>query len=46
MLTDMYNRNTRKLAYFEFNQEEKSADKISENLWKKMKLISDYSGNS
>lgn len=42
----MFNRKTRKLAYFEFNKEEKTADKISESLWKKMKLISDKNWES
>ncbi|XP_060843535.1 uncharacterized protein LOC132923509 isoform X2 [Rhopalosiphum padi] len=36
-----YNRITKKLAYFEFNTDEKTDNEISECLWNKIKLVSD-----
>jgi len=41
MLIDTYNRITKKLAYFEFNTDEKTDDEISICLWNKIKLVSD-----
>ncbi|XP_025206568.1 uncharacterized protein LOC112602612 [Melanaphis sacchari] len=36
-----YNRITKKLAYFEFNTDEKTDNEISQCLWNKIKLVSD-----
>lgn len=36
-----YNRITKKLAYFEFNTDEKTDNEISVCLWNKIKLVSD-----
>ncbi|XP_050422727.1 uncharacterized protein LOC126834673 [Adelges cooleyi] len=42
----MYNKATMKLTYFEFNTEEKSADKITRYLWDKMLLVSEQNWKS
>ncbi|NP_001232993.1 uncharacterized protein LOC100163924 [Acyrthosiphon pisum] len=36
-----FNRITKKLAYFEFNTDEKTDNEIAECLWNKIKLVSD-----
>ncbi|XP_022177150.1 uncharacterized protein LOC111038386 [Myzus persicae] len=36
-----FNRTTKKLAYFEFNTDEKTDSEIAANLWNKIKLVSD-----
>lgn len=41
MSTDTFNRTTKKLAYFEFNTDEKTDSEIAANLWNKIKLVSD-----
>jgi len=41
MLTDTFNRIMKKLAYFEFNTDEKTDSEIAECLWNKIKLVSD-----
>jgi len=41
MSTDTFNRITNKLAYFEFNTDEKTDNEIAGYLWNKIKLVSD-----
>jgi len=41
MSTDTFNRTTKKLAYFEFNTDEKTDNEIAVCLWNKIKLFSD-----
>lgn len=41
MSTDTFNTITKKLAYFEFNTDEKTDSEIAECLWNKIKLVSD-----
>lgn len=41
MFIDMFNTITKKLKYFEFNMNGKTANEISEYLWNNIKLLSD-----
>lgn len=45
MLIDIYNRISKKLAYFEFNTGEQTNNEISVYLWNKIKLVSEEKSN-